>query len=653
MPPVTLSAISNSATKVRWREPYASEGLNRKTAVVIPPGVYRGLVLGVSASNLSVDLVPDLVVGDHVAVHESTTGFSLTYIDDTSGTITLPLTAFASNDVVVICLVVNYTTGSATTGEFRGYELSEYDALSATVRNSLVVLGTVLRPAAGIIPAVNITHDRRKLPFLNRTDESTPWNPLIRNGGFELSATSNDGNYASPFWRTGTTNVNFAFRAVTTEAKSGAKSLEMYSSAAGTVTGQVVQEHQIQVTPGRYIMSRLYKKVLQAATGSPVGRIRFTFVTTSGGSVNEDMVFAVDAVDASFIEVTGVIKVPSNAAVLSLIEYTVGGTYAASGPKIRIDDVQAWLQVDGAQWLDVVQSANAEVGASRLMLGNGSGFAPDAARIYYGTSHSDAIEIERRYPSQLIPAPAISIPARNNIACKYSLVFVSIPPGSPGYRKYVSKDGNMLEVVNASYDIGTDTWSKDIPGINALRNETSTSGVLVYERVADADWLDSAWAAQYTAGTAPTFTQSATFTQPIKHGDRPLQLGSNWFQYDTTGAGDDSVFRDGGFIQIMSATTIRLELPLIVGDRVKSFTIQVSGNGVSDISAIRFQRCSLGISTDEIPGTQLLNPGAGWASYPFTLPGGETLLADQSFLIEFVITGTMQLGSSTVVYDHP
>jgi hypothetical protein len=649
MPPVTLSAISNSATKVRWKEPYASEGLNRKTAVVIPPGVYRGLVLGVSSSNLSVDLVPDPSGGDHVAVHESATGFSLTYVDDTSGTITLPLTAFATNDVVVICLVVNYATGSSTTAEFRGYELSEYEALSASVRNALVVLGTVLRPAAGIIPASNITHDRRKLAFQQRTNESTPWNPLLRNGGFEMGHTNATYANASPFWTTSSSNANFTIRPVSTEANSGAKSLELTTSVAGAVTATIWQDLYMPVVPGRFMMARLYKKALQAATLSSA-RVRFIFGDLNGtNDVNQDILFDISSVDASFVEDSGIIQVPAGARVLKGVYLIIVGTYAGTGPCLRIDDVQAWAQVDASNWLDAMETRTAEGAFGRLFLGSTNSFSTAGAKLSYSGT---ILELERSDSNLLVRPPAISIPARSSVSLKYTLVFQSLPPGSPGYRKYVSRLGNLLEVVNASYDATTDEWTKDIPGTNALRNETSASGVLVYERVADAAWLDSAWAAQFTVGTSPTFTQPVTFTQPIKHGDRPLMLGSNWFQYDTTGAGDESVFRDGGFIQIMAATTIWLELPLIVGDRVKSFTIQVSGNGVSDISAIRFQRVSLGTSFAELT-TSLNNPGAGWASYPFALPGGETLLADESFVIEFVITGTMQLSTSTVLYDHP
>jgi len=642
MPPITLSPISNATVKVRWKEPYASEGLNRKMAVVVPAGVYRGLKLGVSASNLSVDLLPD-AVGDHVAVQESSDGFQTTYVDDTSGTITLPLTGFATNDVVVICLVIGYAVGATTTAEFRGYVLADYDALSDAAKSDLVVLGTVLRPAAGIIPAVNITHDRRTLPFLRRTDEATPWNPLVRNGGFELGATNATNAGASPFWTTYASNANFTIRPVTTESHSGAKSLEMTASGAGAVTATIWQDLFIPVTPGRFMMGRLFKKVIQTATLSS-GRIRFTFGDQDGiNDVNEDLLFDVSAIDGSFEEFSGIIKVPTTARVLKGVFIVIAGTYAGTGPCIRIDDAQAWMQVDAANWMDVLDARAGEGAFGRLLLGTANSFSTSGAKL---SNPGNLVEVERSDSNLLVLPPAISIPARASVSLKYTLVFQSLPPGNPGYRKYVSRVGHLLEVVNASYDSTTDTWTKDVAGVNALRSEVAASGVLVYERISDVAWLDSAWAAQYTVGTSPLFTQS------IRHGDRPLQLGSNWFQYDTTSGGEDFVFRDGGFIQIMAATTIWIELPLIVGDRVKSFTIQVSGNGASDISAIRFQRAGLGSTLAELT-TALNNPGAGWASYPFALPGGETLLANESFVIEFVITGTMQLATTTVIYDHP
>jgi hypothetical protein len=650
MPPITLSSISNTNIKVRWKEPYASEGLNRKLAVVVPSGVYRGLKLGVSATNLSVDLLAD-AAGDHVAVHENQLGFSTTYVDDTSGTITLPLTGFLTNDVVVICLYVVYTSGASTTALFRGYELSEYEALSAAAQQDLVVLGTVLRPAAGIIPAINITHDRRKIPFLQRTDEATPWNPLIRNGGFELGQTNGTYRHASPFWTTTTTNANFTIRPVTTEVHSGAKSLEMTTGVAGTVIATIQQDLWMPVTPGRYVMGRLYKKVILAPSLAPppTGRMRFLFGDLDGtNDVQEDLIFDISAVDGSFEEGGGIVKVPVTARVLKAVQIILDATYAGTGPCIRLDDVQAWAQVDGANWLDVLDSRAGEGAFGRLFLGTANSFATAGAQL---SNSGNLVEIERSDSNLLANPPAISIQARASVSFKYTLVSQSLPPGNPGYRKYVSRLGNLLEVVNASYNAGTDTWTKDVPGVNALRNETASTGMLVYERVSDVPWLDSAWAAQFTVGTAPTFSQPATFQQAIRHADRSLQLGSNWFQYDTTGIGDDSVFRNGGFIQIMSATTIWLELPLIVGDRVNSFSIQVNGNGVIDISAIRFQRAGLGSTFTEL--TTALTPPLGWFTYSFALPGGETLGAGESFEIEFVITGTMQLATSTIVYDHP
>lgn len=504
MPPITLSPISNATVKVRWKEPYASEGLNRKMAVVVPAGVYRGLKLGVSASNLSVDLLTDLA-GDHVAVQESALGFQTTYTDDTSGIITLPLTGFATNDVVVIVLLVSYSVGVSTTAEFRGYELSEFEALTASAKDSLVVLGTVLRPASGIIPAANITHDRRTLPFLRRTDESTPWNPLLRNGGFELGATNATNASASPFWTTLSTNSNFTIRPVITESHAGVKSLEMTTSVAGAVTATIWQDLFVPVTPGRYIMGRLYKKAIQAATLSS-GRIRFTFGDQDGiNDVNEDLLFDVSAVDSTFEEFSGIVKVPATARVLKGVFVIIAGTYAGTGPCIRIDDVQAWMQVDAANWLDALDSRAGEGAFGRLLLGTVNSFGTSGAKL---SNPGNLVEIERGDGSLLASPPAISIPARTTGGIEYTLLFQSIPPGGQGYRKYMSSTGRMCDVVNASYNNTTDLWTKDVNGFPAYKQEARDTGFSSFSRVSDTAWTDASWI-QHIATSNPEITTSS------------------------------------------------------------------------------------------------------------------------------------------------
>jgi hypothetical protein len=517
MPPVTLSAISSSATKVRWKEPYASEGLNRKVAVVIPAGVYRGLILGVSTSNLSVDLSPDASAGDHVAVQESSTGFSMTYVDDTSGTITLPLTGFLANDVVVICLVVNYSSGSSTTAEFRGYELSEFEALTADVRDSFVVLGTVLRPAAGIIPAGNITHDRRHLPFLQRTSEATPWNPLLRNGGFELGQTNGTYRYASPFWKTSSSNANFTIRPVTTEARSGSKSLEMTTSVAGVVTATIQQDLWIPVTPGRFAMGRLYKKAIQAAGVSPTGRMRFLFGDMDGtNDVQEDLLFDISGIDTAFEESTGIIEVPSTARVLKAIQIIITGTYAGVGPCIRLDDVQAWLQVDAGNWLDVRDARVAEAAAGDMFIGAQNSFGNNSAKLSFDGT---ALSIERRDEtiSATTQPPVLSVRTRGFLETgsnRYTLVFQSEIPitgGSVYYRKYVGALAPALvETLNASWSHGSLQWSKDVAGIPATRYDVAYSGTSVKTRISDTAWSDGSWVQQLASSpaNAPTTANS-------------------------------------------------------------------------------------------------------------------------------------------------
>lgn len=508
MPPITLSSISNANVKVRWKEPYASEGLNRKLAVVVPSGVYRGLKLGVSTSNLSVDLVPDATAGDHVAVHENQFGFSTTYVDDTSGTITLPLTGFLTNDVVVVCLYVAYTSGATTTALFRGYELSEYEALSAAVKQDLVVLGTVLRPASGIIPVGNITHDRRRIPFLQRTDEATPWNPLIRNGGFELGQTGGTYRHASPFWKTSTTNANFTIRPVAGVGvfRTGAKSLEMTAAVAGIVVATIQQDLWMPVTPGRYLMGRLYKRVILAPSAAPppTGRMRFLFGDLDGiNDVQEDLLFDISATDPSFEEMTGIVTVPATARVLKSVQIVLDATYAGTGPCVRIDDVQAWAQVDGANWLDVQDGRARESAAGEMFIGAANSFANASAKLSFDGAR---VVLDRRDEDLSLSPPAISIQARTTGSIEYTLLLQSIPAGGRGYRKYMSATGRMLDVVNASYDNATNLWTKDVNGFTAFRQEARETGFSSYSRVSDTAWADASWIEHLTTSNPEVTT---------------------------------------------------------------------------------------------------------------------------------------------------
>ena len=593
--PVTLTTLSNSLIKVRWKEPYASESLNRKLTGAIAPGVYRGLLLGVSASALSVDLSPDPITGDHVAVQEDSSGFSTTFTDDTSGVFTLDLTSYATNDIVVITLVLSYSVGVDTAAEFRGYTLAEYNALSAATQRSLVVLGTVLRPASGIIPSTNIVWDRRSLPFQNRADGLIPWSPLIRNGGFELGETNGTYRHASPFWKTSSSNGNFLIRPVTTEAKTGFKSLEITTSASGVVTVTIQQDLWMPVVAGRYVMGRLWKKAIQAATGSPTGTLRFVFGDQNGSSdVNEDLVFAIDSIDGSFVEFDGIVQVPTGYSLLKSVQIVVAGTYGASGPCIRFDDVQAWSQGSAGNWLDVRDTRVAEGAFGDLFVGPQNSFANNAVKL---SSDGTNLIVERRNESSTQTPPAISIQARTTGGITYTLVFQSLPSGVPGYRKYVSSTGRMIETINASWSNGSNLWTKDVNGTPAYKQEIREKGISAFSRVADATWGDGSWI-QHIQTSYPDITTdtNAVFTPIVMARDasgnqrvlvdhlglragRVTEMLQNWLPPMTTawsshvsGTGTNS---DGDIYSTRIPGTTQLQTVNANGDRAGSHSLWV------------------------------------------------------------------------------
>lgn len=520
--PTTLSPISNTAITVRWKEPYASDALNRKLSAVIPAGVYRGLRLEVSAVDLSVDVAEDSTYADHVAVFDTDDGHSITYRDNTSGRLTFDLSSFLSGETVIISVSAGYSIGVDTTAEFLGYTQVEFDALTASQRSGIVVLGTVLRSAAGIIPVANISHDERDISFINRASESVPWNPLIRNSGFEISDTNETFRHASPFWETfnaaTTKSAFFLSLATDVDSNSGSKSLEVSASVVGGVISTARQVLYTPVTPGRSMRVSLHKRAIQAATGTNSGIIRLSFEDKDGGSDTDvDLNFDVDAIDGSFVELLGVVTVPASMAVLKTIEVIVTGTYAGTGACIRIDDVQVWYEVDAGEWLAMNSSLSSEVSTDSLIVGNRA-LGIDAAKLLFDGVN---LVVESRDPGSTAPGIAVGgiiasdIDLGSNLlstiaqadtarivapvsifaGVEYTLMWESVPAGGEGYRKYVSPSGGLVETVNAVYDNTSGDWTKDVGGEVASRvDQYSTGGHVIKTQVVGTNtWADGAW----------------------------------------------------------------------------------------------------------------------------------------------------------------
>jgi hypothetical protein len=490
--------------------------LNRKLSGVIPAGVYRGLRLEVSATDLSVDVAEDSVRGDHVGVFDTGDGHSITYRDTTTGRFTLDLSSFLSGETVILAMSSGYSIGVDTTAEFQGYTEVEFDALTAAQRSGLVVLGTVLRPASGVIPLANISHDERDISFLNRASESVPWNPLIRNSGFEISDTSETFAHASPFWETSNTPTSggavFLSSATDVESNSGSKSLEVSASVVGGVISTAKQVLYTPVIPGRSLRVSLYKKAIQAATGTNSGVLRLSFEDKDAGADTDvDLSFDVDATDGSFIEMSGVVTVPASMAVLKTVEVIITGTYAGTGACIRIDDVQVWYEVDAEEWLPMNSSLSSEVDTDALIIGNRP-LGIDAAKLSFDGTN---LVVESRDPSSATTGISADIirpggnllstvadaeiarvvaPASVFAGVEYTLMWESVPSGEKGYRKYVGPVGTLVETVNASYDNTTGDWAKDVNGQVASRRDQANTGFVDRTQAAGINsWADGAW----------------------------------------------------------------------------------------------------------------------------------------------------------------
>src|SRR5512138_861839 len=95
----TLHTLNADDFKVRWQEPYGSEGFNRKLAGVVSPGVYRGFLTQGSVTPCAVSLVPEVDTYNSVAVIEDSAGVSVTV--QHVGNYDLDLTALANSTVIL------------------------------------------------------------------------------------------------------------------------------------------------------------------------------------------------------------------------------------------------------------------------------------------------------------------------------------------------------------------------------------------------------------------------------------------------------------------------------------------------------------------------------------------------------------------------
>ena len=595
---VIVKTISPSNIKTRWREPFASEAINKKGVGTISPGVYRGLILEESSPpvDLTVKVASDSVVGDHVAIAETTNGFSVTFNDD-AGDFNLDLSAASLlGQDVVITLEVSYAVGANTAGNYVAYTVADFDALTAEVKAGLIVLGTVAVPTAppAQIPAADISINRRSFP--SDRPVGAPLQKLTKNGGFEVASSGSDLPLVFRQWRTTNTPVHEEFLSHVAEFNSGAKCAELNRATASVITAfQLAQDINVPVVEGQNIRIRMFKKALVGA-GAGTATFGISYRDVNGDPAGAQSIgFDVDSIDASFVEIGAGFIVPAGVHELAFVEVAgTGMNYGSTGAVLLFDDIDLFVEETGDN-LDLpneIRGAKSVVGAltfeqedhsydsigAALRFENENDSSgdlvldrKDGAVIVAGTGLNPVgLAVKgrvKRLGEELIVTiggpdiPRISAPSSVFANVEYTLMWESIPLSEKGYRKYVGRDGALLQTVNAFWNNSSNQWAKDVNGEEAsMSQQTSLGDVINRMQVTGINvWADNAW-------DRPTKIMMVTAAMFVR------EAVADWQYSNVTGA----IFFNNGEERAVAG------LPLHVGDTIVSAEFYATGGGTGN-----------------------------------------------------------------------
>lgn len=350
--------------RMRWREPYVTEGLNRKFEGVVPRGIWRGWHLQAdSVISMQVKLIADAAKGDHVAVYNTTSGNYQLRVEK-SGDVNIPVSAYAGT-TIYIAIYATYSTLVTTAAVLRIYPEADY--LAAPEKDELIVLGKVDVPASGIIPDgdVNPTATRA---WEEQSSGILEWNPLGANPVFsqgapaQVRATSSTNQYpwneTLPWWNIRLVAAGDAgFYLQTTDAYEGAQSLELRATADGSLTvtsfSLAIETSEWNlVEEGSLLKVQLFYKPLVAVVAGEI-TVRATFLDKEEAGFSD---YTVDlgtldlSVSASWVEFVKTIEAPAGYPILGEVFITrtasldYGTLVGTPTSLLRIGAFQAWAQ---------------------------------------------------------------------------------------------------------------------------------------------------------------------------------------------------------------------------------------------------------------------------------------------------------------------
>lgn len=345
---------SNTLAKVRWQEPYVSEGLNKKLNGPVPAGILRGGRLSTNPANLSVTVEADDKTGDSVYSYIDANGHQITFRQ--TGDITLDLTAIAGT-TVYLALYVSYSTLANTVVYWRSYSEAElYGGAPVPEAAYVVVLGRVVVPAAGLIPAANITPLHRIEAWRNTSRCAREWHEVIGVGAFEMAeAIAYTGTEEVwPGWDelsglTAFAGVNALVS--TAQARSGTKSFYIQLTGNPVETASLRWAGRTAVSAGQLVDASVWVMGVLVAPGPALAGhlgLRVVFYDAAGGFVAEEYVEDLTLVGSfAWTEISAVFAAPTGSAWFDVyVVYDDVGN--SSTGDYYFDDVRVWVEAGDA-----------------------------------------------------------------------------------------------------------------------------------------------------------------------------------------------------------------------------------------------------------------------------------------------------------------
>ena len=529
----TIISFGASEFQMRFKQPFLTQGINRKKAVDTPAGIYRGFRLETNASPLTVTVAADPTTQDHALVFVTSSGEAVS-LKRQGGDFTLDLTPFASK-TVVLAVVADYTLGKETTAEIRAFELVPTDEFTGA-GDELVVLGTVVVPAAGAIAQTSITPLYRTEAWENASDGAIQWAPVAKNPSFESART---GALAPPdtrladFWEFAASD-GFLWEVEEGNANKGVRSVKLTSPAVlSTITsGAVTQYFNVPTDTNRFYRFRLSFFLLVAPTAGTANLV-FTFRDKNGAIATDTVSIDVSAADVSYRQLEETRRVPSvganNAAYLQSVSLVLTSVaWNPSGDVLRIDDLEVWAETEG---VDDPYPFDSALGRERhanplVFRAKDESVDPwDGIKMEFDpTGDEGTLEIGRVNPtlqshaytaalavrgrlsdlgSELLGdstaagRPRISAPFQGSAGvATYTAILASedINGSKSGSRWYVEEDGNLTLTFNAGWNPATSQWEQDDSAESSLKLSFEDEEFrLQYKNDAAAPWSEGAW----------------------------------------------------------------------------------------------------------------------------------------------------------------